>query len=331
MKIFYVVSQFLLLASCAVSQIAWERLDAATSDDLHDIFFLNDSIGWTYSYGTGLLLQTTDYGANWNVLCQLDSLYFEQIQFIDSKIGFICGGNNQVLKSTDGGVSWRPVSMPESPNHFELYLTYAMHFRDHQIGLVAQGCFNYTQRNGRKYVDWQTGEYRLLKTTNGGATWAKLSPSPPDFLLTFTFLDDSTLYSGGMSDAIYRSVDGGLSWSTVFRDTSVGQIRSICFPDPQVGLASTWNGFVLKSIDQGRNWSKSKISDGPLRSISFIDQFHGVLVGSSRQHSLYSTKNSGSSWQNSNDRYPDLHRVCRSPSYLWVCGKNGTILRGSKK
>lgn len=322
------LSLLLLLFSTtsSVAQIKWERVRVPTSDPLHDIFFLNDSLGWSYSYGTGLILKTTDSGVNWDVVSRLDSVYFEQIQFVDASVGYLCGGNNHVLKTMDGGLSWVSIAIPHSSDAL-FHLTYAMHFHDRLIGWAAQSSFGLIARNNRTYVDWANGRHRILQTTDGGENWIALPP-PPDQFLNFFFLSDSIAVATGSAGSVFRTTDYGRAWNGTFRDSAVGQIRGLWFVDQQNGFAVTWNGFVLKTIDGGRSWSASTL-EGTLRSICFLDKKTGAIVGHANPYSLYITSDSGASWQPAVGVYPDLHRVRRSGHSLWICGKEGTILRGS--
>ena len=70
---------------------AWQKLASPVRDDIHDVFFLDDRIGWAYTYGTGIIIRTVDGGRNWETVARLDTIYFEQIQFLDTHNGWICG------------------------------------------------------------------------------------------------------------------------------------------------------------------------------------------------------------------------------------------------
>ncbi len=43
----------------------WEIISTDITEDLHDIEFVNNSVGFIYSYGTGNIYRTTDEGVSW--------------------------------------------------------------------------------------------------------------------------------------------------------------------------------------------------------------------------------------------------------------------------
>ena len=40
----------------------WQRVSSQVHDGLHDVFFLNDSLGWAHTYGTSSVIYTCDAG-----------------------------------------------------------------------------------------------------------------------------------------------------------------------------------------------------------------------------------------------------------------------------
>ncbi len=88
--IFMQIVIFLLTSTTIHPLTTWQKQTSPIKDGLHNIYFLNDSLGWAITYGKGILIHTTDAGMNWNVQYQFDSLYFEQIQFVDKNNGWIC-------------------------------------------------------------------------------------------------------------------------------------------------------------------------------------------------------------------------------------------------
>ena len=70
------------------SQSNWQKHKSPISADLHNIFFVSDSVGWITSHKTGAILHTRDAGKNWFVQTQMDSIFFEDIFFLE---GFFPG------------------------------------------------------------------------------------------------------------------------------------------------------------------------------------------------------------------------------------------------
>jgi photosystem II stability/assembly factor-like uncharacterized protein len=275
-------------------------------------------------------MKTTNGGVQWDKLFQLDSVFYEQIQFVTPKIGWICGGHGEVLKSIDGGLTWNKMSIPHPNPNVDLTLIYAMFFKNENDGFVGGGHLNYIIKNAKKYVNWDDGQYFILHTTDGGISWENIVRSPPVMLLTFQFLNDSIGFVSG-DNSIYKTYDGGNSWQILFMDStkSIGGIRGLWFMNFEHGYAASWNGYVLKTIDGGHTWERRRITKSPLRSMCFINDTIGYIVGNEgdTKTPIYVTKD-GEDWQTFMTGLPDLHRIRRSDTFIWVCGKKGVILKG---
>lgn len=331
----------MLFSNLALAQPEWEKQGAPTTDHLHDVFFLNDSLGWTYSYGTGLVLNTSNGGESWEIQHQLDSLYFEQIQFLDKNNGWLSGERGFVYKTTDGGKNWIDVSpsVPErildgfdwqaknKPQGWYVLL-YAQHFFGADEGFVAGGKLQPSAENA-----WQKMQPIFLSTKDGGESWEETEEAPRAFLNQTIFLDDGLGYAVG-GGKIFQTKDNGKSWATVFEDGSsgIGQLRGLFFLNPQNGFAVSFSGRFLKTSDGAQNWEIVAITENRLRGVVFIDEKNGFAVGDANKTAgtLFQTTDGGTSWQQSTGEYPDLHRIKLSPTKIWIVGKDGTILKREK-
>lgn len=307
---------FILLLQNCFAQINWERLNSPVNDDLHDLFFLNDSIGWAYSYGTGIVIRTNDGGVNWEVVSRLDSIYFEQIQFLDKNRGWICGDFGKILKTDDGGHTWIDKSIEESGARL---LFYAMYFFSKDEGFV--GGLNMGS-NGKR-------EYPLFKTTDGGESWIKMKDTPHTFLKNLVFLNDSAGFANG-GNSIYKTENKGETWQSIYEGSAGREgFRGLYFINKNIGFSVNANGIILRTKKAGNSWEEQTITSNRLRSVLFINEAKGYIVGDKNNEPgvLYRTTSGGNSWEVVNSDYADLHRIKRSKNYLWIVGKEGTILR----
>ena len=146
--------------------------------------------------------------------------------------------------------------------------------------------------------------------------------------------DGVNIIAVGDAGKIYRSVNGGNTWSSYTNLTvnyksvysmndnvwiagadgkiyktlktnaplnaiNVGvltSINSVCFVNDNIGFLCGDDGVVYKSVDGGTNWtsSNSGISSVKLNSISFSDILNGVIVGDNGK--VFITADGGSSW-----------------------------------
>ena len=170
----------------------------------------------------GFMLKSTDGGMTWKLLDKgLDAdVHAIVIDSKNPKRLFIASGGDSyragqapgraLYMSEDGGDSWLPTAM----NYNEEYsVPLVMHPKNSDV--------LYTALAHGSPGSWRrpTGaESYLLKTTDGGKSWQKLSDGPNDGGKSFTevlVIDDEApnqMYAGTRSGDIYSSDDGGESW-----------------------------------------------------------------------------------------------------------------------
>ncbi|MDT5409319.1 MAG: hypothetical protein QOG14_1539, partial [Mycobacterium sp.] len=128
---------------------------------------------------------------------------------------------NGILKSIDGGVTWAHVS-----GDFFLGVSISRLAVDpgdanHLYAAVLRG------RGGDRRVSPPThSAFGLWESKDGGVSWALIKPAP-SFSLGATDIrmdpqNPKTLYSSFWGDAIYRSTDGGASWTPLMNGMPAG-------------------------------------------------------------------------------------------------------------
>ena len=134
------------------------------------------------------------------------------------------------------------------------------------------------------------------------AQWIKMNSGTSESLTEIFFLDSNTLFaSGGTTDGIImESINGGLSWSTVFSYTQDvgpgwGTITSLVFTTPLKGIAvSTKKDTIIKSSDGGKTWhvqySPNTSASYGFPDISFVNESVAYAPG-------YKSTDGGDSWQ----------------------------------
>jgi photosystem II stability/assembly factor-like uncharacterized protein len=135
----------------------------------------------------------------------------------------------------------------------------------------------------------------LLKSTNGGVSFYHLDAS---FLTPQTKQIFSVLFTGTNTGyiasndsfqgtgSVYRTTDGGLSWTQVLRCPAGVILQDLTFPNAKVGytfgLSFPAGGtIVYKTTDSGKSWSSIFSSPNVnIRNCYFFDDSTGLLLGS---------------------------------------------------
>ncbi len=115
------------------------------------------------SYLKGTILKTTNGGSNWVEQPLPDSVYINEIEFIDNETGFAAGFRvvdfvlqAVVYNTTNGGITWQEKLFPDV-NNFS-----GVSFISQSTGfLIGIGQFSFSTL--------------ILKTTNGGINWTQIN------------------------------------------------------------------------------------------------------------------------------------------------------------
>jgi photosystem II stability/assembly factor-like uncharacterized protein len=103
----------------------------------------------------------------------------------------------------------------------------------------------------------QIGDWRLMRSGDGGATWARLPNIPADPQRIVADPVNPQVLFAGAATAIYKSTDQGLSWRQVYKwDTPfpIGPLLAIDPASPAHVTAMVPNGLIM-SADGGETWS----------------------------------------------------------------------------
>ncbi|MEU1511264.1 oxidoreductase [Streptomyces sp. NPDC005811] len=211
---------------------------------------------------------------------------FRGLAAVDRHTAWLSGTQGTVLRTGDGGASWRDVSPPGAAD---------LQFRDIEAF------------DARRAVVLAIGEgeaSRVYRTDDGGATWTESfrNTDAKAFYDCMTFFDRR--HGLAMSDPvdgrfrILSTADGGRSW-TVLPDTGMpaaldgeagfaasGQCLVSAGPrDVWLATGGAARARVLHSADRGRTWTAADTpvpAGDPARGVfalAFRDRTHGLAVG----------------------------------------------------
>ncbi len=133
--------------------------------------------------GYGQIIHSKDGGNTWDIL-PITGDYFKDVQFIDENVGYICGYNGSILKSTNAGASWNFLRDGDKILVKDKRFA-ALHFVDEELGFLV----------GNGGLCW--------RTINGGDKWQVVKNLPDyDFTTVFTF--DNHAFIGSKEGKLLR-------------------------------------------------------------------------------------------------------------------------------
>lgn len=181
----------------------------------------------------GHILRSQDDGATWEQARVPSRSLLTAIWLHDERLGWAVGHDETILRTVDGGRTWERVhSAPEAERPL-LDVWFADDRRGFAVG--AYGAF--------------------LATTDGGGSWDERRIGEDDFHLNGIGASaDGTLYLAAEAGHLYRSTDGGSSWSALPSPYAGSFYGVLPLADGAV-LAFGLRGHLFRSTDRGASWT----------------------------------------------------------------------------
>ena len=240
----------------------------------------NDESTWYVAVGSGGLWKTTNNGISWKPIFDQEKVYSTGCLTLDPQnshtvwlgTGENVGGRHVgfgrgVYRSKDGGSSWENLGLEESEHISKIIVDPT---NSKIVWVAAQGPL------------WRKGGQRgLYRTTDGGKNWQRtlgddewtgvtdilIDPRNPKRLYAATWQRHRTVAAylgGGPKTALYRSEDGGETWTQLKQGlpkSNLGKIGLALSPqNPDVVYAAIEEdhrkGGVYKSTNRGATWTK---------------------------------------------------------------------------
>lgn len=228
----------------------------------------------------GHVLVSTDGGATWIQSEVPVRALLTGVRFHDERVGWAVGHDDVILKTEDGGASWRLVYRDPESERPLLDVWFADAERGFALG--AYGAWLSTEDGGETWEAgflsdedyhlnaiaegpdgtlWLAGEAgHLDRSDDGGATWTKLdSPYEGSFFGVLPLRDGAVL-AFGLRGNLYRSEDRGESWRWI-ATTAETTLTSALELDGGRVIVAGMAGTVLRSADGGRSFAIEELPD----------------------------------------------------------------------
>jgi len=265
--------------------------------------------GREFDMTQGVVYKTTDGGQNWTPVWRGDNLArYVWIDPRDPEVVYVSTGifdreaANSIpdsrtpggvgmIKSTDGGQTWREVNNGLA----NLYVgTLFMHPENPDILLAGTGNNQYYDRAG------------VYLSTDGGHSWQQTLAGENINAVEFALSPPGIAYAGSV-DAVYRSQDGGYTWQRVSggRDGWGPPGVRAGFPidfqvdprDPDRIFANNYGGGNFLSTDGGRTWTVASkgYTGAQVRDIA-VDPTAAGRVFAAARSGLFVSTDGGDDW-----------------------------------
>lgn len=331
MKQFITLSFLFLLVLPITLSAQWTAQSSGTSQTLQDIYFLNEDYGAAVGDSSTILL-TTNGGTSWQPLTIATKNSIQSVLILGVDTLLVASGtyfDGDVYLTTDGGTNWEPVAKG--------------------IDLAQSGDFIFTLNSKN-----------ILRTDDPKEKW-----DSTDILIGNTTLLEHLHFPKGRvgyaignisgfstySTYLYRSVDDGQNWTSVFLldFPNSNAYTAASFPNADYGFIFTnrnerflpgrlnqlfkVSDFYFDSIQtQAWRFASEIVNDSLptyINDAHFFDAMNGYAVG--ENGNIYKTSNGGVDWTSDYTGEDPLKALFMlNEKYGFAVGENGTILKFSR-
>jgi photosystem II stability/assembly factor-like uncharacterized protein len=293
---------------------------SVSSSTLYSVNYLESGI--SFAVGGGKLYKSNDNGNNWSI--QNDSLPWgtDRIFFTSTLKGWYSSSQGEGLgigKTIDGGESWsKKTASGELSKLFLLKNPLKI------WGIKWKGLLHSPDGHKWRYIEsdlisnmkdiffkdenngWIVGGYNfnnnMIRTTDGGNTWAIQNNNANQNFNSIFFIDTSFGWAAGTNGTIIQTLDGGQTWGLQSTPTTA-HLHGISFANREVGYAggkgtygAHWGkNVILKTFNSGLLWNVIYIdsSGGEISKVYCSDE-NTIFVSISDK--IYKSVDGGTSW-----------------------------------
>jgi photosystem II stability/assembly factor-like uncharacterized protein len=213
---------------------------------------------------------------NWKSTPILADEFISSVDFFNSNLGVGLAFNGKIVKTTDGGKSWRYSHVVDEENFVSIFI------RNEDEFFVARN--------------------RFFKTVDGGDSFIELGVDEIDYTSSTTGIhfrnDEGIIVKGGR---VFKTFDSGISWESTYIEFGYAGDLHVFGNIIYITGGRTYHdssvGEIHKSTDYGNTWEKVELSEsirGEVVASNFLDDKTGYIV--TFDNKLYRTMDGSKTW-----------------------------------
>ncbi len=205
------------------------------------------------------------------------------IKMYDENLGFACGTNGTIIKTSNGGINWVLMNTNLITRLNSIFII-------DSLNIISCG---------------DSG--KVLRTSNGGNNWSVSSVTGNIFLYEITFVNSQSGFVGGTGGTLLKSTNSGYSWFTLNSSTTAA-LWDIKFLNNNTGFIGG-SRIVLKTTNGGLNW----LNCGVTFISAFAQAYNIVAFDTNNVYAMIVSdnrvaisNNGGLTWTYKDIPFPDL-------------------------
>jgi len=228
-----------------------------------------------------LIIIAVDLHADWIEQLSGYNHSLQSVSTIDGNNVWVSGGTGEVLRSTNGGLSWLYVGLLDSLQASGIIYIYAL---DSITAII---------------ICYKPPASYLLRTSDGGQSWSIVLNQRGSFFSHFAFKDSINGFLVGIPVGnrwgLWKTSDAGVTWdsSGLYLPGTNGdfsQTNSLQISGDDI-FFGTYYSEIFHSHDFGKSWNYVNAGGGNIHALAVSGN-----TGFAGDISSYKTKNGGLSW-----------------------------------
>ena len=224
---------------------SWKLLPFTSPNSIYGIYFDKDK-GFALTSSGDFYISNDGTGKNWEYLSNTGANNSYAMYFFNNTTGLVLEENQNIVKTTDGGKTWRSVlaAVPYSSRNKVGGIT----FGDQNTGYAWFSLNDYA-------------EYHVVKSTDAGETWNEilLTTGPGYISGDLVFFDANTGVILGPGNYKMRTTNGGQTWDTAKTNNFPLYLAKKDFEDvckiSSTKAIAVGDKFICMTTDAGLNWN----------------------------------------------------------------------------